>query len=272
VISTAIYSILYADSNIQGQVSNRIYPNRAVQGAAMPYLVYSIVSKLPTDSKDDGVGFDKHRIQIDVIDDNYTNVELIASYLRTALDRVTGVYDETEILQTVYDDEVDVFEDLQENSEQIYHKAVDFMIIAKDASFAETTEMTFAKISRALNLGLPAPDSPYWFIINGASQSYGVWFYFGGYAEPSDISACDVKIQVDNAYDQVGMGYDSTGVQQATAIADTLNADATFTGFDTITRDGAELTFTVSADGDVDNASKDEDWSELTITVTQEGV
>ncbi len=272
MISTAIYTILYADSDIQGQVSNRIYPNRAAQGAAMPYLVYSVVSKLPTDSKDDGVGFDRHRIQVDVVDDSYTNVELIASYLRTALDRVTGVYDETEILQSVYDNEVDINENLQESSEQIYHKAVDFMIITKDASFAETTEMVFAEISRATGLPVPTPGSPYWFMIHDTAQSYGVWLYFNGYTEPDEISGCDVKIQVDNAYSLSGMHLKSTGVQQATAIADTLNADASFSGFDTITRDGATLTFTVSADGDVDNATKDEDWTELTISVTQEGV
>lgn len=133
-------------------------------------------------------------------------------------------------------------------------------LITREAS----TEMVFTDIDRATDLPFPRPDSPYWFKIHSASQSYGVWLYFGGYAEPSDISDCDVKIQVDNAYSVVGMDLESTGVQQATAIADTLNADATFTGFDPITRDGATLTFTATSSGG--SATKDATWSELTIT------
>jgi hypothetical protein len=131
MISTAVYYILANDATVASKVSNRIYPNKAVQSSAMPYIIYSVVSKVPTDSKDNGTGFDRNRVQIDIVDDSYTNNELLASYVRTALDGKKGVYGGTTILQSIYDNEVDVNANFTEDSEQIYHKAVDFIIITK---------------------------------------------------------------------------------------------------------------------------------------------
>ena len=131
MISTAIYTMLYADSKVKGKVSTRIYPNRAVQDAAMPYLVYSQVTKLPADSKDSGTGFDKYRIQVDVVDDSYTACELLAYDVRAAMDRVTGTFDTLIVLQTVYVDENESPQLDDEGSTKVYMRSVDFMIIAK---------------------------------------------------------------------------------------------------------------------------------------------
>ena len=131
MISQAIYEILYADASVKGVVSNRIYPNTAQQGDVLPYIVYTKVSKLPTDVKDSGTGFDKTRIQVDCYHTTYANCEVLAGYVRTAMDRVKGSYGSMTILQIVFLDENDMPLVFQEDSDKVYQIAVDFMIITK---------------------------------------------------------------------------------------------------------------------------------------------
>jgi hypothetical protein len=131
MISTAIYSILHGNAPVLAVVSNRIFPNMATQGADHPYIVYSVVSKTPTDSKTNGTGFDRYRVQVDCVSDSYTDVEDLAVKVRTALDRVTGIYGGTTITQITYENTVDVHDEFSEDSQQIFQKAVDFMIITK---------------------------------------------------------------------------------------------------------------------------------------------
>lgn len=131
MISQAIYNILTNDAPVFAVVGTKIFPNMATQRTDFPYIVYSVVSKVPTDSKDSGLGFDRYRIQVDCVDESYTDVETLASLVRTALDRKTGSYGSMVILQIVYDDTVDVHNEFQEDSQQVYQKAVDFLIITK---------------------------------------------------------------------------------------------------------------------------------------------
>ena len=131
MISQAIYSLLTGDTPVSNVVGTKVFPNVATQGTAFPYITYSVVSKVPTDSKDNGTGFDKYRVQVNCISSSYTDMEVLAGYVRTALDRKTGTYGSMTILQIVYDDETDVHDDFQEDSKQVYQKAVDFLIITK---------------------------------------------------------------------------------------------------------------------------------------------
>lgn len=131
MISQAIYGILSVDSVLSQSISTRIYPNRAVQNSAMPYIVYNIVSKVPTDTKSGGTGFDKYRVQIDIVDDSYTDVETIAARVRVCLDRQSGYIDSFYIYTMVYENETDMppFED--EGATKIYQKSMDFLVIAR---------------------------------------------------------------------------------------------------------------------------------------------
>ena len=131
MISQAIYNILNSNASVAGVVGTRIYPNTAQQGDALPYIVYRKISKLPTDVKDSGTGFDKTRIQIDCFHTTYANCEVLAGYVRSAMDRVKGSYGSMTILQTVYEDENDVLLGFQEDSDKVYQIAVDFLMITK---------------------------------------------------------------------------------------------------------------------------------------------
>ena len=131
MISTAIYSILHTNAAVLAVVGNRIYPNMATQTAQHPYIVYSVVSKVPTDSKDSGTGFDRYRVQVDCVGNNFSDIESLATKVRTALDRKTGSHGSMTIIQITYENTVDVHDEFSEDSSQIYQKAVDFMIITK---------------------------------------------------------------------------------------------------------------------------------------------
>ena len=106
MISQAIYNILTNDAPVFAVVGTKIFPNMATQRTDFPYIVYSVIGKVPTDSKDSGLGFDRYRIQVDCVDESYTDAETLASLVRTALDRKTGSYGSMVILQIVYDDTV----------------------------------------------------------------------------------------------------------------------------------------------------------------------
>ena len=131
MISTAIYSLLYADTSIRQLVYTRIYPEKAAQGDAMPYIVYSQISQTPTDSKTNGTGFDRYRVQVTAVAESYTTCETLGGLIRTALDRKTGTYGSLVVTQIVYEDTNDIPFGLQEDSIQLYGRAVDFIVTTK---------------------------------------------------------------------------------------------------------------------------------------------
>ena len=51
----AIYAILSNRASITDIVSTRIYPESAPEGAAMPYIVYSVVGNSPVETKEETV-------------------------------------------------------------------------------------------------------------------------------------------------------------------------------------------------------------------------
>ena len=85
-VGAALRSLLIGDSAVQPLVSSRIYPELAPEGAAMPYIVYSVVSNSPADSKD-GTPVDQAQVEVYSVDDSYAGVNDLADKVRAALDR-----------------------------------------------------------------------------------------------------------------------------------------------------------------------------------------
>lgn len=84
-VGLAIRALLLDDSDVTA-ITNRIYPELAVEGAAVPYIVYSVVSNSPSDSKR-GTPVDDADIEIFSVASTYSAANDLADKVRAALDR-----------------------------------------------------------------------------------------------------------------------------------------------------------------------------------------
>lgn len=82
-VGLALYSIL--DAAISS-VDSRIYPELAPEGAAMPYIVYSVIGNSPMDTKKN-TPVDEAQVEVFSVDDGYSECMALADAVRTALDR-----------------------------------------------------------------------------------------------------------------------------------------------------------------------------------------
>ena len=84
-VGLAIRALLLDDSDVTA-ITNRIYPELAVEGADAPYIVYSVVSNSPSDSKR-GTPVDEADIEIFSVASTYSAANDLADKVRAALDR-----------------------------------------------------------------------------------------------------------------------------------------------------------------------------------------
>ena len=85
-VGLAIYNLLTNDSDVNTLVNGRVYPELAKEGAQMPYIVYSVVSNSPSDTKD-GTPIDEAQCEIFAVDKSYQGCNNLADKVRAALDR-----------------------------------------------------------------------------------------------------------------------------------------------------------------------------------------
>lgn len=85
-VGLAIYNLLVNDSAVNTQTGGRIYPELAKEGVAMPYIVYSVVSNSPSDTKD-GTPIDEAQCEIFSVGQTYQACNNLADKVRAALDR-----------------------------------------------------------------------------------------------------------------------------------------------------------------------------------------
>ena len=85
-VGLAIYNLLKNDATVNGQVGGRIYPELAKEGAIMPYIVYSVVSNSPSDTKE-GTPIDEAQCEVFSVGNTYLVCNSLADKVRAALDR-----------------------------------------------------------------------------------------------------------------------------------------------------------------------------------------
>jgi hypothetical protein len=86
-VGLAIRSLLVNDSDVNAIVSGRIYPEMAIEGAQTPYIVYSVMSNTPSNTKD-GTPVDEANVEILSVARSYSEANDLADKVRDALDRV----------------------------------------------------------------------------------------------------------------------------------------------------------------------------------------
>jgi hypothetical protein len=85
-VGLAIHPLLTGDNAVQALISGRVYPEQAPEGAQAPFIVYSIVSNSPSDSKN-GTPIDQAQVEVFSVNTTYANTNDLADKVRAALDR-----------------------------------------------------------------------------------------------------------------------------------------------------------------------------------------
>ncbi len=97
-IGEAIYTLLSGATEVTDIVSTNIFPVVAVEKTSVPYIVYHVISEIPTNTKGMGVDFDPlnnrspldiDRVQISGYTDTYEEGVDLAEAIRQTLDRET---------------------------------------------------------------------------------------------------------------------------------------------------------------------------------------
>lgn len=100
-VGAAIYSLLVNDSAVSAIVGTRIYPELAEEGAAAPYVVYSVVSNTPSNTKD-GTPIDEAQLEIFSVGSTYAAANDLADKVRAALDRKSQIVVGTVTVQSIH--------------------------------------------------------------------------------------------------------------------------------------------------------------------------
>lgn len=105
-VGAAIYSMLKDDSAVAALVGTRIYPELAEEGAQTPYVVYSVVSNTPVDTKE-SAPVDEAQLEVFSVADTYAAANDLADKVRAALSRQSKkVYGTVTVQSVKYTNEV----------------------------------------------------------------------------------------------------------------------------------------------------------------------
>jgi len=103
------------------------YPSVAPNNATEPYIVYSIISNVPEDTKQGVSELDIIRVQVDIYADEYEDAHTLALSVRSAMDRRHGTIRGNIINTIIFDGE----SDMQESEAELYRVTQDYFIRLK---------------------------------------------------------------------------------------------------------------------------------------------
>lgn len=88
MIGDIIFTLLSENSNVASIVGNRIYAVEIPQLKPFPAIVFNQISNTPTNTKgaDGASTMDTIRVQVTCLGESYSQLELLATYVRAALD------------------------------------------------------------------------------------------------------------------------------------------------------------------------------------------
>ena len=85
-VGVCLYRMLLNAPDVEALVRGRYYPERAPEGADTPFIVYSVVSNQPSDSKN-GAPVDEALLEVFSVDATYADTNKLADLVRDAIDR-----------------------------------------------------------------------------------------------------------------------------------------------------------------------------------------
>tara|TARA_R100001443_G_scaffold20907_1_gene33134 strand:+ start:7838 stop:8230 length:393 start_codon:yes stop_codon:yes gene_type:complete len=105
IVGKAIYNILTNVTAVTDIVGTKIYPEIAPQNESQPYIVYSVVSNSPTDTKEENGNVDEASIEVYCFNTKYSTAIDLGVAVRAALERKNGTFGGVEIQSINYTNE-----------------------------------------------------------------------------------------------------------------------------------------------------------------------
>lgn len=110
MIAKAIYNILSTETDITDLCSDRIYPNKAPDGAVLPYVVFHQIDGIPNKNKERQIKILTYRVQVDVYAETFDEAMTLADKINDTLSFKSGTFAGIEIDIITFDNENDAFE------------------------------------------------------------------------------------------------------------------------------------------------------------------
>ena len=85
-VGLAIHPLLTNAAAVQALIAGRVYPEIAPEGAAMPYIVYSVTSNSPSNDKS-RTPVDESQVELYNVASTYAEANDLADKVRAALSR-----------------------------------------------------------------------------------------------------------------------------------------------------------------------------------------
>ena len=222
-IGKAIYKILNDNIAVESMVGTRIAPNVMKQTSPFPFIIYDVSTDAPEGQKDSVALLDNATVMVSAYSKTYSEASKLANYIRTALDRVNGVYNAVNIQAIDFDGYDDVFDDMS-GSDGIYRKSLNFNIRIIN-SFNNIYSTAFDGVDDFVALGVTGMSS----VKNSGSIS--AWFKLETTSASGDIMRLyedtnnNIRIFYHNPSSELRLAYKAGGTTTLAILTDAIEGD-----------------------------------------------
>tara|TARA_R110000737_G_scaffold27501_4_gene46175 strand:- start:4479 stop:5570 length:1092 start_codon:yes stop_codon:yes gene_type:complete len=221
-IGKAIYKILSDNIAVASLVGTRIAPNVMKQTSPFPFIVYDVNSE-PEGQKDSVALLDKASVMVSAYCKTYSEASTLANYIRTALDRVNGLYVGVNIQAINFQGYDDVFDDMS-GSDGIYRKSLNFDIRILN-SFNNIYSTNFDGVDDYVAIdGISA-------VLDYTSGSVSLWAktetttsnraYFSSYIDSNNF----ISVSYAHSANEVKVNYKGGGSTKTSSTTDVIEGD-----------------------------------------------
>ena len=217
-VGKAIYYLLSNYSDLTDIVSTRIYPEVAEQDAAMPFVIYTVVSNEPSDTQSSPSQLDIAQVDIVLFSTDYAESVDMGVAARAALDRVTGTYNGVNVQSCQYTSEVIDFEEYPRA--YVITQSYDVRINRDEFEIAQGTPVTGANIIDLADTPSDYGTTGQALVVNADGDGME-WGESGGASALPDLTDVNDEITTD-AIDRQAVVYDeATGEWIAGGVSQT---------------------------------------------------
>ena len=109
-IEEALRTILINDANVSSLVATRVYPQVLPESPTLPAITYQTVLGGEISANDGGLGLHRIRVQIDVLDDSFTDLKTLVNHVKEALVAYKGTSATVTLVIPMVLSEVDLYD------------------------------------------------------------------------------------------------------------------------------------------------------------------